>query len=155
MTEPALFYIETFRGTVAPADCDHLGHMNVQHYFRAISDGMYSLMIQLGLTPEAIRARRISFAVVKAHAEFHQELFAGDVFFLESALITLGTKSATFSHRLKNAATHETAMSAEFRCALLHLDNHRAIVVPDDVRKAAEEVFGPQAQRESDPSAQE
>jgi hypothetical protein len=22
-------YVETFRATVAPADCDHLGHMNV------------------------------------------------------------------------------------------------------------------------------
>lgn len=33
-TYPMPTYMETFRATIAPADCDHLGHMNVQHYFR-------------------------------------------------------------------------------------------------------------------------
>jgi hypothetical protein len=32
-------FIETYRGTVGPADCDDLGHMNVQHYFAAVSNG--------------------------------------------------------------------------------------------------------------------
>jgi hypothetical protein len=37
-----------------PADCDHLGHMNVQHYFAAVSDGMFAMMVCLGLGPEEI-----------------------------------------------------------------------------------------------------
>jgi acyl-CoA thioester hydrolase len=65
MTEAAV-YFETFRGTVAPSECDHLGHMNVQYYTRAISDGMYSIMIHLGLTPDEIRRRKISFVAVRA-----------------------------------------------------------------------------------------
>jgi acyl-CoA thioesterase FadM len=134
-------YIETFRGTVAPADCDHLGHMNVQHYFRAISDGMYSLMITIGLPPDEVRKRGMSFAVVRAHTEFHHELYAGDVIFLESAMVRIGTKSATFHHRLKNAATNEVVLTAEFRCALLDLHARHAIAIPEDIRTAAEKAF--------------
>ncbi|HSE43324.1 MAG TPA: thioesterase family protein [Acidobacteriota bacterium] len=140
MTETHV-YVETFRGTVAPSDCDHLGHMNVQYYIRAVSDGMYSVMIHLGLTLDEIRRRRISFAAVRAQMEFHHELYSGDVIFLESALVRIGTKSATFRHRLKNAATLEVAMSAEFQCALLDLNERRAVVIPDDVRIAAEKYF--------------
>jgi len=44
-------FIETFRGTVGPTDCDDLGHMNVQHYFAAISNGMFAMMNRLGLSP--------------------------------------------------------------------------------------------------------
>src|SRR5262245_35547164 len=98
-------FVETYRATVAPADCYHLGHMNVQHYFAAVSDGMFGVMVRLGLGPDEIRKRRISFAVVGAETDFHGELFAGDVVVLESTVLKLGEKSATFQHRLKNAAT--------------------------------------------------
>ena len=140
MTETAV-YVETFRGTVSLSDCDHLGHMNVQHYVRAISDGMYSIMIHLGLTPDEIRRRKISFAAVRAQTEFHRELYAGDVIFLESTLVRIGTKSATFRHRLKNAATQEIVMSAEIQAALLDLTHRKAVPIPDDIRIAAENFF--------------
>ena len=41
-------FVETYCAVVAPMDCDHLGHMNVQHYFAAVSDGMFSMMARLG-----------------------------------------------------------------------------------------------------------
>jgi acyl-CoA thioesterase FadM len=90
-------FVETYWATVAPADCDHLGHMNVQHYFAAVSDGMFAIMVRLGLCPEEIRRRQISFAVVRAETDFHRELRPGDVIALESIVLTLGEKSATSS----------------------------------------------------------
>jgi len=134
-------YVETFRGTVAPADCDHLGHMNVQHYFRAVSDGMFAVMIHLRLTPEEIRRRKLSFAVVRADSEFHRELYAGDIIALESTILKVGEKSATFHHRLRNAATGEVAMHTEFKCVLLDLEKRQAAVVPADIRDAVAKVF--------------
>ncbi len=134
-------YVETFRGTVAPADCDHLGHMNVQHYFRAVSDGMFAVMVHLGLTPDEIRRRKMSFAVVRAETEFNRELYAGDVIALESSIVRIGEKSATFHHRLRNVATDALAMSTEFKCVLLELEERQATVVPDDIRQAAAERF--------------
>jgi acyl-CoA thioester hydrolase len=135
-------YVETFRATVAPADCDHLGHMNVQHYFRAVGDGMFAVMIRVGLTPEEIRRRKLSFAVVRAETEFHRELYAGDVIALESTILKVGRKSATFHHRLRNVATGELAMSTEFKCVLMDLDKRQSTAVPEDIRKAAAEQFG-------------
>lgn len=130
-------YIETFRCTVSPADCDHLGHMNVQHYLRAVSDGMFCLQMHLGLTLEAVKRRKISLAAVHAEMDFHRELYAGDVIALETTVLNLGNKSGTFHHRLKNAATGEVAMSAEIKAVLLDLETRKAAVIPEDIRTAA------------------
>jgi acyl-CoA thioester hydrolase len=134
-------FVETYRATVAPADCDHLGHMNVQHYFAAVSDGMFALMVRLGLGPEQIRRRQMSFAVVRAETDFHHELRPGDVVALESTVLKLGEKSATFHHQLKNVATGDIAMSTEFKCVLLDLEKREATIIPDDVRAAAEQLI--------------
>ena len=136
-------FVETYRATVAPAQCDHLGHMNVQHYFAAVSDGMFAIMIRLGLGPEEIRRRQMSFAVVHAETDFHQELRAGDVVALESTVLEVCGKSATFQHRLKDVATGAIAMSTKFKCVLLDLDKRQAISTPDDIRAAAVALAGP------------
>jgi acyl-CoA thioesterase FadM len=130
-------FVETYRATVAPAHCDHLGHMNVQHYFAAVSDGMFAIMIRLGLGPDGIRQRRMSFAVVRAETDFHRELRAGDVMALESTVAKIGDKTVTFRHRLRNVATGDMAMSTEFKCVLLDLEKRQAIAIPDDVRAKA------------------
>ena len=135
-------YIETYRATVAPAACDHLGHMNVQHYFAAVSDGMFAIMARVGLGPEEIRRRQLSFAVVHAETDFHRELHAGDVVVLESTVAKLGDKSATFHHRLINASTGALAMSTEFKCVLLNLAKRQAMPIPGDIRAAAAELMG-------------
>jgi acyl-CoA thioester hydrolase len=134
-------YVETFRCTVSQSDCDHLGHMNVQHYLRAVSDGMFCLMIHLGLTLEEIRRRNLSFAAVHAEMDFHRELSFGDVIALESTIIKLENKTGTFHHRLKNAATGEIAMSAEITAVLLDLKTRKGTVIPEDIRLAAARHF--------------
>ena len=134
-------YIETFRIAVAAAACDHLGHMNVQHYFAAVSEGMTELMARLGLTVEEVRRRQMSFAVVRAETDFHKELRAGDVIALESTIMKLGEKSVTFHHRLRKVGTDAPAMGTVFKCVLLDLAQRQATVIPDDIRGAAVELF--------------
>jgi acyl-CoA thioester hydrolase len=124
-------FVETYRTTVAQADCDHLGHMNVQHYFAAVSEGMFAMMVRLGLDREQIHNRQLSFAVVHAETDFHQELRPGDVLVLESTVLKMGDKSATFHHRLKNAATGSVAMTTDFKCVLLDLEKREAVRIPD------------------------
>ena len=133
-------FIETYRGTVGPTDCDDLGHMNVQHYFAAVSNGMFAMMSRLGLTPEEIQRRQMSFAVVHAETDFHRELHSGDVMLLESTVLKLGDKSATFQHRLRNLSTDSVAMTTDFKCVLLDLRKREAIPIPDDMRAAAAEL---------------
>jgi hypothetical protein len=71
--------------------------MNIQHYFAAVSDGMFAIMVRLGLGPEKIRRRQILFAVVRAETDFHRELRPGDVMAPESTVLTLGEKSRNAS----------------------------------------------------------
>ena len=134
-------YFETFRTTVAPADCDHLGHMNVQYYFAAVSDGMFTLMVKLGLGPGEIRTRKMSFAVVRAETEFHKELNAGDVVVLESTIKRLGRKSASFHHKLIDVTSNAAVMTTEFKCVLLDLEHREAIEIPEDIKDAANRIF--------------
>jgi acyl-CoA thioester hydrolase len=136
-------FVETYRATVAPADCDHLGHMNVRHYFAAVGDGMFAMMVRLGLGPDDIRRRRMAFAAVRAETDFHRELRVGDVIALESTVVKLGEKSATFHHRLKNVATGAIAMSTELKCVLLDLQKRQAISITPDIRSAAAELMAP------------
>lgn len=132
--DACLISLETYRGTVAPADCDDLGHMNVQHYFRAVSDGMFSLMAEVGLGPTEMRARKMSFAVVHAETDFKAELIAGDVIALRSRVQAIGHKSAEFRHELINVASGQTVMSTRFKCVLLDLERRVAVEVPPDIR---------------------
>jgi acyl-CoA thioester hydrolase len=132
--------VETYRGTVGPADCDDLGHMNVQHYFAAVSNGMFAMMSRLGLTPEEIHRRQMLFAVVHAETDFYRELRSGDLMVLESTILKLGEKSVTFQHRLKNLSTGNVAMTTDFKCVLFELRKREAISIPDDVRAAAAEL---------------
>ena len=133
-------FIETYRGAVRREDCDDLGHMNVQHYFAAVSNGMFAMMSCLGLTPEEIQRRQMSFAVVHAETDFHRELRSGDMMLLESAVLKLGNKSATFRHRLRNLSADSVAMTTDFKCVLLDLRKREAIPIPDDIRAAAAEL---------------
>jgi acyl-CoA thioester hydrolase len=130
-------FIKTHRATVTPAQCDHLGHMNVQHYFAAVSDGMFAVMSRLGLGPDEIQRRQLSFAVVRAETDFHRELRPGHVIALESAVAKIGEKSVTFRHRLRNLATGDVAMSTQFKCVLLDLKRRQATAIPVDIRAKA------------------
>ena len=137
-------FVETYRSTVAPSDCDHLGHMNVQHYFAAVSDGMFAIMIHLGLGPEEIRRRQMAFAVVHAETDFHHELHAGDVVALDSTVLKLSERSATFRHQLRNVSTGNVVMNTDFTCVLLDLQKREAISIPDDIRAAAAKLIAEQ-----------
>ena len=129
-------WVQTFSAVVRDEDCDALGHMNVQHYFRAVSDGMIVLMERLGLSRSEIARRRISFAVVRAETDFRRELRPGDAMALDSCIKQIDEKVIVFHHRLR-IQTAEVAMSTDYRCVLLDLDRRRAVVVPDDIRIAA------------------
>jgi acyl-CoA thioester hydrolase len=113
-----------------------------RQYAEPRRDGMFAIMVRLGLGPEEIRQRQISFAVVRAETDFHHELRPGDVMALEPTVLTLGEKSATFHHRLKNVATGTVAMSTEFKCVLLDLEKRKATLIPNDIRAAATQLMG-------------
>ena len=45
----------TYRGTVYPWQCDHIGHMNVMSYVGKFDEATWHLFAQIGLTPSYLR----------------------------------------------------------------------------------------------------
>ena len=41
----------TYRGTVYPWQCDHVGHMNIMWYVGKFDEANWNLFARLGLTP--------------------------------------------------------------------------------------------------------
>lgn len=128
----------SFRSVVDPADCDFLGHMNVSRYFAACSDGVFAIQSEMGLTAKDMKeGRRLSFAVVHADSDFKAELTAGDAIRLETEIVTVGSKSMTFRHRLIRAGDDITAFETLFKCVMFNLETRKAAPVPDSVREKA------------------
>ena len=42
-------FLEVNRVVVGQNQCDELGHMNIQHYYAALSDGMFRVMGLIGI----------------------------------------------------------------------------------------------------------
>lgn len=135
-------YFETYRATVTADLCDHLGHMNIQHYVAALNDGAIVLVSKLGLTPDAIRERRIALAAAHMESDFLREVQAGEEIVLESAVARVGGKSVTILHRLTIAASGAEAMTAVVTAVLMDLDTRKALPLPDDIRASAMALAG-------------
>lgn len=48
----------TYRGTVYPWHCDHVGHMNVMWYVGKFDEATWQLFNAVGLTPHFLRTAR-------------------------------------------------------------------------------------------------
>ena len=132
-------YLETFRNVVSPDQLDHLGHMNVQYYFAAISGAICSFQIAIGLTPTDMReGRRLAFVVVHGDTNFRAELKAGDVIRMETGVTEIANKTATFHHRLFRVETDTLSFDTHFKCVLMDLQARRAVEIPDDIRAKLE-----------------
>lgn len=136
-------YFETYRATVTPEQCDHLGHMNVQFYIAAISEGAITLISRLGLSPTEIQQRQVAVAAARIESDFMQEVREGEEIYLESAIGAIGKKSLTVMHRLKKAADDSLVMQSKVRAVMMNLDTRSSMELPADVRTAAEGLLLP------------
>jgi acyl-CoA thioesterase FadM len=131
-------FMETWRGVVSPAQCDHLGHMNVQYYFAAAGDGMFAISGELGLTRRQVEARRMCFVVVHAVSDFRKELHAGDAAKLLTSIEAMSDKVGIFVHKLLRAEDEAVTFELWMKAVLLDLDTRKARDIPADVREAAQ-----------------
>ena len=105
---------EVNRVKVTKSQCDELGHMNIQYYYAALSDGMFRVMELIGIPKEDIPTRRTSFALHKEEAEFLVELKLGDEFYVATALSRIGIKSIIFENRFFSVLNDHILFKAKF-----------------------------------------
>jgi acyl-CoA thioester hydrolase len=114
--------VETYRGTVYPWHCDHMGHMNVMWYAGKFDEATWSLFAHIGLSGPAMREQGSAMVAVDQHLQYKKELFAGDVVQIDSGVLEMRERSIHFFHEMKNAATGE--LCATSRLVGVHIDSH-------------------------------
>jgi len=130
MPEPTL----TYRGTVYPWQCDHMGHMNVMWYVGKFDEATWQLMAKLGLSPSRLKNAGLGLAAVEQHIAYKRELCAGDVITIRSSVEEIKDKSIRFTHEMTNDETGELAATTVFVGVCLDLASRRAASLPADVR---------------------
>jgi len=110
----------TYRGTVYPWQCDHVGHMNIMWYVGKFDEANWNFFARLGLTPTYLRESGRGMAAVQQNISYKRELLAGDIVEITSSLLEIGDKSIRFVHEMRNAETGEIAASCETSC--VHMD---------------------------------
>jgi acyl-CoA thioester hydrolase len=128
----------TYRGTVYPWHCDHMGHMNVMWYVGKFDEATWQLFHAVGLSPSLLRDHGRGMAAVEQRIIYARELHAGAVLSIRTAVDEVHAKRLVFTHEMYNDETNTLAA----RCTLVgvHMDTvaRRSCPLPDAVVAAAQ-----------------
>jgi len=127
----------TYRGTVYPWHCDHVGHMNIMWYMGKFDEANWNLLAKIGLTPSYLRESGRGMAAVQQHVTYKRELLAGDIVEVQSQLLEIGEKSIRFVHEMRNAETGEIAATCEFTGVHMDRQARKSTAFAETVRRAA------------------
>ena len=127
----------TYRGAVYPAQCDHMGHMNVAFYVAKFDEATWQLFAAIGLTRARLRDEGRGMAGVEQHIEYKRELFPGDVVTVTSRVLEVKDKAIRFAHEMKNDGTGDVAATTVLVAVHLDAATRKARALPDDVRDRA------------------
>jgi acyl-CoA thioester hydrolase len=116
MPDPLL----TYRGTVYPWHCDHVGHMNVMWYVGKFDEATWQFFNNVGLSPSYLRRSKRGMAAVDQHISYLRELHAGAVVSITTKVLEAKEKSVTFAHEMVNDETGEVAARTTLKA--VHLD---------------------------------
>lgn len=112
----------TYRGTVYPWHCDHVGHMNVMWYVGKFDEATWNLFAAIGLTPQYLREQRRGMAAVDQHLEYKRELLAGDVLTIRSQVLEIHGRKIRFRHQMRVGAEGHGELAATCTLIGVHLD---------------------------------
>jgi 4-hydroxybenzoyl-CoA thioesterase len=121
------------------SDCDPAGIVFYPQYFvmfNGLVEDWVGEDLALGYADRVI-GRRIGLPTVRLEADFTAVSRMGDTVALELAVERLGTRSLTLALRCTGAAG-DTRMAMRQVLVSTSLDTHRAIPIPDDLRRAIE-----------------
>jgi acyl-CoA thioester hydrolase len=130
--------IITFRGVVYPAQCDAMGHMNVQYYTAAFDQAMWHLVLELGFHPSWLTERHEGWADVRYQINFRRELRLGQLFHAESAVVKVGNTSLVTVHRIVETESREISAEAEITSVYFDLELRKSRPIPAQIRSAAD-----------------
>lgn len=123
----------TYRGTVYPWQCDHVGHMNVMWYVGKFDEATWQFFATFGLTPSFLRENGRGMAAVQQNIAYKRELRPGDIVSIRTEALEIREKSIRFLHEMRNDETGEIAATAEMTGVHLDTVKRKACPFPESV----------------------
>jgi acyl-CoA thioester hydrolase len=127
----------TYRGTVYPWHCDHVGHMNVMWYVGKFDEATWHLFSELGLTPTFLRTSHRGMAAVDQRISYIAELHAGDIVTVRTGVLEIRERSLRFFHEMRNDETDTVAATTELKAVHLDTKARKACAFPEAVIERA------------------
>lgn len=140
MGEPVL----TYRGTIYPWHCDHMGHMNVMWYVGKFDEATWQFFLSLGLPRSRFSSDGSGMVAVEQHIEYKRELHAGDLISIRSAILEVKEKTIRFVHEMMNDETSELAARTTLVGVYFDRTARKSRPLPPDVRNRAELLIVPE-----------
>ena len=134
----------TYRGTVYPWQCDHVGHMSIIWYVGKFDEANWNMLARLGLTPSYLRQSGRGMAAVQQNIAYKRELLAGDIVEIRSRLLELREKSIRFEHEMRNAETGELAATCELTGVHMDRGLRKSAAFEDAIRATAAKHLAPE-----------
>jgi acyl-CoA thioester hydrolase len=130
--------LTTYRGTVYPWHCDHVGHMNVMWYVGKFDEATWQLFNAIGLSPSFLREAGRGMAAVEQHIFYLKELHAGDVVSVKTSILEVKEKSIRFEHEMWNDETNEAVARTTLKAVHLDTAARKSCAFPDAIARRAE-----------------
>jgi acyl-CoA thioester hydrolase len=131
MADPIL----TYRGTIYPWHCDHMGHMNVMWYVGKFDEATWQLLAAVGLSRVRLQQDQIGLAGVEQHIEYKRELLAGDLITIRSSIQEVREKTFRLVHEMTNQETQELAARMVLTAVCIDINRRKARPIPPDIRE--------------------
>jgi len=128
----------TYRGTVYPWQCDHMGHMNVMWYVGKFDEASWQLLSALGLSASRLREANAGMAAVEQYIEYKRELHAGDITTVRSTVLEVTEKALRLLHEMRNDSTDEVVAVTGTTGVYFDASLRKARRLPSNVRMVAE-----------------
>jgi acyl-CoA thioesterase FadM len=127
-------WVETYRGSVNPWECDVTEHLTVAYYFSRFSDSTLLMMESLGLGPTYMHEQGRSVATVSCDVRYVSEFRAGGVLHIETGVLDAGDKTVRLGHKVINSATGQIAATLDQTCLHFDMSARRALPFSDAQR---------------------
>ncbi|MBX3534354.1 MAG: acyl-CoA thioesterase [Xanthobacteraceae bacterium] len=127
----------TYFGTVYPAECDHMGHLNVAHYVAKFDAASWNFFFDLGVTREAMDAGNYAVAAVEQKLAYKRELMPGDAMEVRSRVLEVKEKAIRFVHEMIHRQSGQVAATSEYVSVCLDRGLRKSRPYPEAVLEAA------------------
>jgi acyl-CoA thioester hydrolase len=127
----------TYRGTVYPWHCDHMGHMNVMWYVGKFDEATWNLLATVGLTPSYFRDASRGMVAVEQRISYKREVLAGSVLFVRSHFTEVREKVVRFTHEMVDGESSEVCAITELTGVHIDRATRKSCPLPPQVLERA------------------